>query len=110
MANSYDFNIIQNVNFTLRLIAQNSDGTPIDLTGLTTSGYVRVSYGNTGILYNFFATPDSSLVSGILWVSGKYPQNLPIGQFVQDVIAKDIDNNEIILLNGRFNVNPIVTY
>lgn len=110
MANSYDFNIIQNVNFTLRLIAQNSDGTPIDLTGLTTSGYVRACYGSTGVLYRFFATPDPTLVSGILWVSGKYPQNLPIGQFVQDVIATDSDNNEIILLNGRFSVNPIVTY
>lgn len=107
---SYNLNIVQNVNFNIRVIAQNSDLTYINLLGIGTSGYIRASYGNTGILYNLFVTPDPSYISGILNVSGKYPQTGPIGIFPFDIIGVNSNGYEITLLNGTATVSPIVTY
>jgi hypothetical protein len=110
MANSYNLNIVQNINFNIKVIAQNSDLTYINLSGYNTSGYIRASYGNTGVLYNLFVTPDPSYISGILNVSGKYPQTSPIGNFPFDIIGINSDGYEITLLNGICSINPIITY
>lgn len=108
--NSYSLNIVQNINFNIRITAQNSDLTFINLSGYNTSGYIRKSYGDTGVLYNLSVTPDISFISGILYVSGKYPQSSPVGEFPFDIIGVNSNGYEITLLNGTANVSPIITY
>lgn len=116
MSTPYFLNITPNINFNVTIIAQNSDGTFINLTGYNTSGYIRNSYGDSGVLYNFFVTADPSYISGIVYLSGKYPvlnpsgyQN-PLGTFPFDVIAVNSQGYETMILGGFTNIGPIVTY
>ena len=110
MSNSYDFTVVQDINFTVILTAQNSDLSYINLSGYGLTGYVRSSYGNTGILYGLNVTPNTNYSSGLLYVSGRYPQSKPMGQFVYDILGVNSNGYTIRLLNGNFTVSPVVTY
>lgn len=109
--NSFDFNITQGCSFSAQLIATNSDGTPLNLTGCVASGYVRYRYSDTGILLNLAPVIDTSYVSGIVNVTipASNTANLPIVQAIYDLKVFN-STQQIQFLQGYFNIFPEATY
>jgi len=102
-----NLNVIQGTSFLVYLNAQNTDGSPINLSGYSAVGYVKNQYSDTGIILNLNATPVQPFNSGIIAISGSSytTSSIPVGQFIYDVILSS-SSKGIEVIEGSFNVYP----
>jgi hypothetical protein len=111
MATTYNLEIIKGSTFSARVTATNSDGSYIDLTSFNARGYIRYSYGSTGILLDMQPTVDTSYISGIvnLVIPSTGTATLPVGVFPQDI---EIYSGDYVVkfLRGYASVLPESTY
>ena len=66
MATNYNLNITRGSNFSVRLIAKDENGTPINLSGYSASAQVRHHYSSTGVLLDLSPTPVEPKASGYI--------------------------------------------
>jgi hypothetical protein len=108
---SYNLEIIKGSTFSARVTATNSDGSYINLTNFNARGYIRYSYGSTGILLDIQPSVDSSYVSGIVNINipSTGTSLLPVGVFPQDIEIYS-GNYVVKFLRGYASVLPEATY
>ena len=95
----------------------NDAGSAVNLSGYSISGFVRQSYGSSGILLNLNPT----IVSGDLGVS--YPSglvditisrtgafNLPVTYALYSIEIYSGQDYSKVIQNGKFIINPEITY
>lgn len=118
----------QGNSFYKRLVARDSDGVVINLSGFTASGYVRASYGagytnddvyvpNSGILLNLkpqiiSGAAGESFVSGYIDISiGRTGMAaLPCSYLLYDVQVFSGEDYARTIEGGYFIINPEITY
>lgn len=118
----------QGNSFYKRLVARDSDGVVINLSGFTASGYVRASYGagytNDNVYIpnlNILLDLNPQIVSGIAgeaFVSGYIDINvgrtgmaaLPCSYLLYDVQVFSGEDYARTIEGGYFIINPEITY
>ena len=111
MPNSFDISIEKGTTLNLTLVASDSSGSAINLSGYSVRGKVKFSYGATGILLDLNPTIDSSYVSGLINISIPYQNTtgLPITKGVYDVEAFN-SGYCFKVLKGYANIYPEVSF
>lgn len=111
MANVYDLSIEQGSSFNLNLVAQDSLGSPLNLSGYSASGKMRYSYGSTGVLLDLNTTIDPSFISGIinLSLSPAQTSSLPITKGVYDIEVSSSGGYTFKAIRGYAEILPEVT-
>ena len=114
MSTSYDLNIVKGDTLNLRVQAKDVNCENIIITsGYSARGYVRNSYGNTGILLDLNPMVDSgNLTSGYIDidVTASVTAALPVTRAVYDVELYDSSDNVVKILAGRAIISPESTY
>ena len=112
MSSKYNISAIQGNTLLLSLTAKDSNGTPINLTGYSARGYVKYQYSDTGRILNLNPLIHQSFTSGIVNISGNSSEIalMPVGEFVYDLEVYDSGNYVTKFLNGKFIVDPEVTF
>jgi hypothetical protein len=109
---SYNISLNKGENFDLTATLQDSTGGIMNLSGYNVRGYVRYSYGSSGILLDLAPTILNS-PSGIVAINLTPTQTaaLPVTVALYDV-ERYTSGNFIVnrILNGSFTINPEVTY
>ena len=111
MAETYNISITQGTTLSINLTANDSNGSAINLSGYGVRGYVRYSYGSSGILYDL--NPQiSNAVSGIINISGNATGTavLPVGKFPYDLEAYSSDGYVTKFLRGYCEIDAETTY
>lgn len=110
MATNFNLNITRGSNFSVRLIARDENGVPINLSGYSASAQVRHHYSSTGVILDLNPTPAAPLASGYIdiYLSGAQTTGIPIVQGVYDleISAGNYTNK---LIKGYANIFPEVT-
>jgi hypothetical protein len=111
MASTFDINITKGSDFSLRLNAENDDGSAINLSGYTVRGYVKQKYSDTGSLLNLNPTGVLGLYqSGIIDINiqSDITAPLPVTQGIYDVeLASGTSVRKLV--KGFANIVPEVT-
>jgi hypothetical protein len=112
---TYTLSLVQGNSSTINVIASNSAGTPIILSGYNVRGQIRSSFSSTGILLDLSPTIYSA-VSGIVQmnISGSLTASLPVGTFPYDLeaIVTGAGGSEISVtkfLKGYCEISPETT-
>lgn len=118
MATTANLNIIQGATFSARVAVKDSAGSAINLSGYTTRGNARSTFGSTGTLIDL----DPDVVSGsspdyLGTASGLIDINLtavetaalPVTIGVYDVEMFNDAGTVTRVLQGKMNVSPNVT-
>ena len=111
MATKYDLEITQGTKYSLRIGAQNDDGSVINLSGYSLSGQIRHTYGATGKLLDLSLTAVAGLEA-----SGYFDLAIPAASTATLPVVKGVYDIELHsgvystrLIHGYVNVNPEVT-
>lgn len=112
-----DLSITKGNYFYKRITGLNENGSVMNLSGYSISGFVRQSYGSSGILLNLNPTIVSgnlgaSYASGLIDItlSRTGVANLPVTYALYSLeIYSGLDYSKVIE-NGKFIINPEVTY
>lgn len=112
-----DLSITQGIYFYQRFTGLDSSSNAINLSGYTVSGYVRYSYGSSGILLDLAPTIVSGL-NGASYQSGLIDVSLPRNSTTGCPVTKALYSIEIysgdsysrIVDQGSFTINPQITY
>lgn len=112
-----DLSVTQGIYFYQRITGLDSSSNPINLSGYTTSGYVRYSYGSSGILLDLAPTIVSGL-NGSSYTSGLIDIEIPRNNTTGCPVTKALYSIEIysgdaysrVIEQGRFTINPQITY
>ena len=113
MAAEYDLNITRGSQFSVRLIAQNEDGTPLNLSGHGVRGYVRNSYTSPVLLdlnpqkvVGFETSGYIDILLTSIQTSG-----VPITEAVYDIEVFNSGSSYVEkLIKGYADILPEVTY
>jgi hypothetical protein len=111
MANVYDLSIEQGSSFNFSLVAKDSLGVPINLSGYAATGYIRYGYGSSSILLSLNPVIDSGYISGIITCSVSADQTsiLPVTKAVYDVEIYSTGGYTLKVANGYAEIFPEVT-
>jgi hypothetical protein len=111
MANVYDLSIEQGSSFNLNLVAKDSSGTPLNLSGYAATGAIRYGFGSTGVLLNLTSSIDPSYVSGIINVSltPEQTSSLPVTKAVYDIEVYASNGYTFKAVRGYAEILPEVT-
>lgn len=111
MANIYNLSIEQGSSFNLNLVAKDSYGTPLDLSGYSAVGAIRYGYGSTGTLLSLNPSVDSSYISGIINLSltAEQTSSLPVTKAVYDIEVYASNGYTFKAIRGYVDVVPEVT-
>jgi hypothetical protein len=111
MANSYDISIEQGSSFNLNLVAKDSLGTPLNLSGYSATGSIRYGFGSTGILLAINPIVDSSYISGIInfSLSASQTSSLPVTKAVYDIEVSANNGYTFKAIRGYAEISPEVT-
>ncbi len=108
MADSYNFDVTQNSNFNVNVIARDVNGNYLNLSGYNAVGLVKFRYSDTGYLYNLNPYVDVSYTGGLVVISGNIGTGVPFGKYVYDVGIIS-SGNSLKILNGFFNINQSIS-
>ena len=117
MASTYDISINQGESLDLLFKLKDSNGVALNLSGYSSRGKVKYSYGSSGALLDLnpiivTGLNNSALVSGhvTISISATNSASLPVTEAVYDVERFTL-NDAIVhkVLNGKFIINPEVT-
>ena len=110
--NSYNIHIEQGASLNLSLVASDSAGNLLNLSGYQATGQVKYGYGSTGILLNLNPQIDPSLVSGIINIS--IPSNqttgLPITKGIFEVDIYNSIGYTVKVLGGYCDIGPGICF
>jgi hypothetical protein len=111
MSTEYDITAIKGHNLNLRFVASNADGTPVDLTQYSASGFVRLKYSDTGVLLDLSPDIHTSYISGLIdvFVPISGLASLPITQAVYDIKVYHMTGCSSEVVRGYFNIMPAST-
>ena len=111
MANVYDLSIEQGSSFNLNLVAKDSVGTPLNLSGYAATGSIRYGFGSSGALLPLSPVVDSSYVSGIisLSLSAAQTSSLPVTKAVYDIEVYTVNGYTFKAIRGYAEILPEVT-
>jgi hypothetical protein len=101
MSERYNISAAQGSTLLLNINCSNSNGSAINFSGYSVSGFVRYNYSSTGRLLNLNPSIYSA-VSGIITISGSAADmsSLNAGIYVYDIEAR----------NGDYVFKPIAGY
>lgn len=112
-----DLSITKGNYFYKRITGLNDDGSSINLSGYDISGFVRQSYGSSGILLNLNPTIvsgnlGSSYASGLIDITisrtGAY--DLPVTYALYSIEIYSGQDYSKVIQDGKFIINPEITY
>jgi hypothetical protein len=111
MANSYDLTISQGTTFSLSLTANDPSGNPLNLSGYSAEGGIKLKFSDTGYLTSLNPQIDSGYVSGIvsLGISASDSLTLPVTKGVYDVILTAPNGYSFRLVYGYADIFPHVS-
>jgi hypothetical protein len=108
----YNISLNKGENFDLSASLTDVTGGVVNLSGYSVRGFVRYSYGSSGILIDLAPTAPSGL-TGVVSINLTPAQtaDLPVTIALYD-IERFTSGNAIVnrVLNGSFTINPEVTY
>jgi hypothetical protein len=106
---TYDLEIIQGDTYSINVVAKNTDGSYMNLSGYNISGSIKFRYSDNNNLLPILPTVVSA-ESGIFNINLSYTdtKSLPITRAVYDVEA-EISGSSTKLLKGYANIYPEVT-
>ncbi len=109
MAGNYDISIIQGSSLSLRVVATNSDGSAINLSGYSARGRVKYQYSDVNCLLDLNPQIDPSFVSGLVNINLDQTQTtgLPVIQGVYDLEVYT-SGQAVKFLWGKANIYPQV--
>ena len=112
-----DLSITKGNYFYQRITGLNDAGNTINLSGYSISGFVRQSYGSSGILLDLNPTIVSgnlgvSYASGLvnITVSRTGAYNLPVTYALYSIEIYSGQDYSKVIQNGKFIINPEITY
>ena len=111
MANSFDIFIEKGSSLNISLVASDSSGNAINLSGYSARGKVKYGFGSTGILLDLQPTVDASFVSGIINIAlnPESTTGLPITKGVCDIEVFNSGDYCFKVLKGYANIFPEVS-
>ena len=117
MASTYDISITQGESLDLLFNLKDSNGVALNLSGYSTRGKVKYSYGSTGALLDLApvivtGANNSLLASGQMTIAFSPAQSssLPVTEAVYDIERYTADDASVFkVLNGKFIIYPEVT-
>lgn len=111
-SSTYNITATQGNTLLLNLTANDSAGSPLNLSGYLVRGLVKYKYSDTGYLLNLNPTI-TSYVNGTISISGSASglAAMPAGVFIYDLEAAAISGEYVTkFLRGYFEVSPEATY
>jgi hypothetical protein len=118
MATTANLLVQQGTTYSARIAVKDSSDTAINLSGYTTRGTARHSYGSTGVLVDLAPAVVSgspanwdSLASGLVDIdlSASTTATLPVAQGVYDVEMYNDAGTVTRILQGKVLISPEVT-
>ncbi len=108
MGDIYNIEATQGSTLLLNITCRDSNGDYINFGGYTSQGYVRYGYGSTGTLLNLNPQIHSSLVSGLIILSGRADDmaSMKAGIYVYDIECSGSNNYTFKPIKGTFSVFP----
>ena len=113
MATDYNLEITQGSDYSIRLNLKESDGSLVNLSGYSVSGFVKHRYSDTGVILDLLPSIAGDGTSGVVDISLNAAQTsvLPIMEGIYDVEKYNSDYTSISkVLKGKVLVYPEVTY
>ena len=112
MAADYDLNITKGSTFVVRLVAQDANGTIVDLTSWSLRGYAKIKYSNVTLLVDLTPTKVAPFTSGLIdiLIPAATTATLPVTEGVYDIEMYDSSGFVDKLLRGYVRIYPEVTY
>lgn len=112
MAAHYDLNLTQGSSFTIRLVAQDTNGSVIDLTNWDIRGYAKIKYSEANLLVDLNPQKVSPNSSGQIDIqlSAATTSTLPITEGVYDIEIYDSSGYVDKVVAGYIRVYPETTY
>ena len=112
MAADYDLNITKGSSFTVRLVAQDTNGAIIDLTNWNIRGYAKIRYSETTLLIDLAPTKVAPFTNGYIdiLISAAATATLPVTEGVYDIEMYDNGGYVDKLMRGYVRIYPEVTY
>ena len=106
--NSYNIHIEQGASLNLSLVASDSAGNLLNLSGYQATGQVKYGYGSTGMLLNLNPQIDPSYVSGIINISVPSSQTAtaPVTKAIFEVDIYNTTNYRVKILGGYCDISP----
>ena len=107
MASTYNLNITQGSTASFNINLINADGTPMDFTGLSVRGSIKLRYSDTSPLIVFSPTIDDNTVT--IPLTSAQTAVLPVGMGVYDIEKYSTSYDSEVLLSGKVFIHPEVT-
>ena len=112
MAAHYDLNITKGSSFTIRLVAQDTSGSVIDLTNWNVRGYAKIKYSESNLLVDLNPQKVSPNTNGFIDIqlAAATTATLPVTEGVYDVEIYDSSGYVDKVVAGYVRVFPETTY
>jgi len=111
MSSTYNISAVQGNTLLLNVTANDSAGSPLNLSGYLVRGHVKYNYSSSDILLNLNPTI-TSYANGTINLSGSATglAAMPVGVFVYDLEAAQVSGEYVTkFLRGYFNLGPEAT-
>ena len=108
MANSLNLDIYRGAHASWRVVASDSAGTALNLSGYTASGSIFCNWGSSGILLDLNPVIHTSYISGIINInlSGYQTATLPVTQGSYTLFVQQNSGISYNFLRGYVNIYP----
>jgi hypothetical protein len=108
--NSYLLTLVQGQTSQLQLVATDSNGNPLNLSGYFASGYMKHRFGDNKVLLNLNPQIDTSCISGIVnvTISGSQTASLPVIEGVYNIDVFNSSGYVLQVLRGYVDVLPSI--
>jgi hypothetical protein len=100
--------IDQGTTYATKLVLNDADGVPVNLTGFSAAGQIRKHYSSSNAV-SFSITLSPSTGTVVLDLSANTTANLVAGRYVYDVELTDTSGRISRIIEGIVTVSPNVT-
>jgi hypothetical protein len=107
MASTYDFNITQGSTASFNITLNDADETPMDFTGYSIRGSIKLRYSDTSPLVNFSPSVSGNVIT--IDLTSAQTMFLPVGVAVYDIERYTNSYDSEVLLAGKVYMFPEVT-
>ena len=101
--------IDQGATYSTKLVLNDANGSPVDLTGYSASGQIRKHYSSSNSVSFSITVPTPASGSVILSLNANTTANLVSGRYVYDVELTDTAGRISRIIEGIVTVSPNVT-
>jgi len=112
MAAHYDLNITQGSTFAVRVVAQDTSGSIVDLTNWSLRGYAKIKYSDSDLLVDLNPQRVPPYTNGYIDIhlTAAVTAALPVTEGVYDIELYDSSGYVDKLVNGYVRIYPETTY